>query len=70
MEIRIRCVVVDFVVIERRRPRRIGTFLVTSVGLHHHLESEDKGCTEPPEGSSALAAQVLGWGSGTGGLDQ
>jgi len=30
--------VVDFVVIERRRPRRVGTFLVTSVGLHHHLD--------------------------------
>ena len=28
--------------------------LVTSVGLHHHLESEDKCCTEAPEVSSAV----------------
>jgi hypothetical protein len=107
------------------RLRRVGTFLVTSVGLHHHLESEDKCCTEAPEevppwmclrhlairvvmadpegkefcvlrparrgrtdrrtrnlASSrsrshvtqstyrSRAAQVLGWGSGTRGLDQ
>jgi hypothetical protein len=37
-----------------RSPRRVGTFLVTTVGLHHHLESKDECCTEPPEGSSAV----------------
>ena len=54
VEIRIRCVVVDCVVIEGDDCEEFGTFLVTSVGLHHHRESEDKCCTEPPERSSAV----------------
>lgn len=39
-----------------QRPRlpRVATFLVTNVGLHHHLESDDECCTEPPERSSAV----------------
>ena len=39
-----------------QRPRlpRVGTFLVTTVGLHHHVESEDECGTEPPERSSAV----------------
>jgi len=54
VEIRIRCIVVDCVVIEGDDREEVGTFLVTSVGLHHHLESEDKRCTETPQGSSAV----------------
>ena len=66
------CVVVDCVVIEGDDCERVGTFLVTSVGLHHQRESEDKCCTEPPEGSSAVdvACDILfqptGRRSGTG----